>query len=351
MSNDVLEFIDDMEEEEDRIIEQNMLRERAKKADEVTDEMWKKVNPEHVSLVEEYLEISSHLSPKSKKQYKSGLRQFFWWVHEVLNDKPLNKISKRDFMRYMSYLQNRGMSSSGMGFKKSAVSAFNIYIENIIAEDDKDNYGMFRNFTRGLQPIPKNQVYDKRAITKEEYKMIVDTLIEDGNHMGAAWVAVAFNTAARRAEIIQLKSEIAKYPIPDGQNYVMSHMVKGKGRSGGKPIEYMINTEALKYIDLWLKNRGYDHEYIFTTKRNDKIEVISDGWANYFCTEVLSDILGRRVNPHIFKASAITTLLQDGVDINLVSKFIAQHNDVSTTSAHYDLRDFEEERNQIFKNL
>ncbi len=64
---------------------------------------------------------------------------------------------------------------------------------------------------------------------------------------------------------------------------------------------------------------------------------------------MLSDILGRRINPHIFKASAITYLLEvKKIPIELVSKFVAQHEDVSTTMKHYDLRTFEEEKNTIF---
>lgn len=336
-----------MEETSDKKVEQNMLRDRAKKAEDITDEMWKEVRDEHRELVDEYLEISSHLSPRTKTQYTSGLRQFFWWVHEVLNDKPLNKISKRDFMRYMSYLQNRGLSSSGMGFKKSAVSAFNIYIENIIAEDDIETYGAFRNFTRGLQPIPKNRVYSKEPITYDEYKMIIDVLIDDENYLGVAWVATAFNTGARRSEIPQFKTEILKYDIPKGQNYVMSHTVMAKGRAGGKPVEYMINKEAIKYIRLWIDKRGYNHEYIFTTKYGGKYDVVSDSWANTFCSDVLSDIVGRRINPHIFKNSCITYLLEKGVDMNLVSKYVAQHESIETTQI-YDLRNFEDEKNSIF---
>jgi len=333
--------------EEHKDIEMNMLRTRAKKAEDITDDMWLLVAQEHRDLVTEYLDVSTHLSPKTKVQYESGLRHFFWWVHSVLNDKPVNKISKRDFMRYMSYLSNRGLSSSALGFKKSAVSAFNIFIEDIISEDDPDNYGMYKNFTKGMQPIPKNQVYSKEAITYDEYKMIIETLLDDKNYLGVAWVAVAFNTGARRAEIVQFKTETTKQEILEGQNYIMSSTIMGKGRAGGKPIEYMINAEALKYMKLWIEKRGYDHEYVFTThyKGDDKM---SNSWANSFCTDVLSDIIGRRINPHIFKASAITFLLSNDVPMNLVSKYVAHHNDVSTTQNFYDLRDFEEEKGQIF---
>lgn len=331
-------------------IEQNMIRDRAKKADQVTDEMWDTIRQEHRDLVEEYLDTSTHLSKRTKVQYESGLRHFFWWVHDILNDKHLAKISKRDFMRYMSYMSNRGLSSSAMGFKKSAVSAFNIYIENIIAEDDIDNYGSFRNFTKGMQPIPQNKVYSKEAITHDEYNFILETLLSDKNYMGMAWVAVAFNSGARRSEIIQMKSEIVNYEIPEGSNFVMTHTIMGKGRGGGKPVEYMINTEALKYMKLWLDNRGYEHEYLFTVGYGGENSVISDSWANNFCTNTLSDIIGRRINPHIFKSSAITYLLEQGVSMNMVSQYIGQHESPETTNL-YDLRDFEEERNQIFNHI
>lgn len=331
-------------------IEMNTLRKRAKKADNITDTMWNEVSEEHRFLVDEYLDISTHLAVRTKVQYESGLRHFFWWVHDVLNDKPLNEISKRDFMRYMSFLSNRGLSSSAMGFKKSAVSSFNIHIENIVAEDDKETYGTFRNFTKGLQPIPKNEVYGKEAITYEEYRLLIDTLLEDKNYLGVAWVAVAFNTGARRSEIIQFKTEIINYPIPENQNYVMTHMIMGKGRGGGKPIEFMVNKEALKYMRLWCEKRSYEHEFLFTTNYSG-VGRISDTWANHFCVNVLSDILGRRINPHIFKASAITHLLEQGVPMQMVSKYVAQHDDVATTQEFYDLRDFEEEKGNIFNHV
>lgn len=335
---------------EKKEIEMNTLRKRATKADIVTDEMWNSINSEHVFLVEEYLDISTHLSDRTKVQYESGLRHFFWWVHEALNDKALNKISKRDFMRYMSFLSNRGLSSSAMGFKKSTVSAFNIHIENIVAEDDPDNYGMFRNFTKGLQPIPKNEVYTKEAVTYEEYQLMMSTLRDDENYLGMVWVATAFNTGARRSEITQMKTEIANYEMPEGGNFVMTHTIMGKGRGGGKPIKYMVNQEALKYMKLWKEKRGYEHEYLFTTDY-DGVNRMSDSWANYFCTNILTDIVGRRINPHIFKASAITYLLEQGVPMSMVSKYIAQHEDVATTQKFYDLRNFEEEKGNIFNHI
>ena len=118
-------------------IKKNMLRDRAKKIAEVTDEMWSKVDKEYVELVEEFLDFSNH-SPQTFKQYKSGLRQFGYWLHDSLNDKKLYKLTKRDILRYMSFLKNRGLSSSAQQFKKACVSSLMNYIENIVADEDEE---------------------------------------------------------------------------------------------------------------------------------------------------------------------------------------------------------------------
>ncbi|MDP4448372.1 tyrosine-type recombinase/integrase [Staphylococcus hyicus] len=331
-----------------------MLRERAKKLPDITDELWEKVDPVYKELVEDYL-TSVDLSTQSKKQYRSALRQFGFFLYDSLNNKPLYKIKKRDAMRYVNFLrEHRKMSSSGINLKKSAISAFCQWIENYIADDYEDENGVlvfetFRNFMKGLPPVVKNQVYQKIKITYDEYRTMMEALEDDENYLGMAWLAVAFNVGARRAEIIQFKTEIVDYEFNDEGGYVLSHNLRGKGRGeDGKVLQYMINEEALLYINLWLDKRGYDSEYIFTVGNEKRNRLMGITWADYFCENVLSPILGRRINPHIFKASCITYLLEEkGLDIKLVSKYIAHHESVETTQI-YDLRDFEDERKKIF---
>lgn len=328
-------------------IKMNMLRERAKKLPDVTDEMWEEVNSDYRLLVEEYLDVQNH-SPETKKQYKSGLRQFGYYIYNSMNDKPFYKITKRDFLRYISFLRDRGLSSSALNFKKACVSSLCNYIENVVADED-DNYAKFRNFTRGLPAIPKNRVYDKVKVTKEEYDYMMEVLDGDKNYLGMAWLATAFRVGARRSEIVQFKTEILNYSISEGQNYVLSHIVRGKGKStDGKPLEYMIPLDVLPHWKKWIETRDYESEYVFATKYNGETKQMSPSWADEFCQNTLSDILGRRINVHIFKNSCITYLLESGVDINLVSRFVAHHESVSTTQI-YDLRDFEEEKNKIFE--
>lgn len=333
-----------------------MLRDRAEKLPDITDEMWSNVNKEYRDLIDEFISSQSH-SPKTKKQYTSMLRQFGWFIYESLNNKPIYKIKKRDFIRFLTYLRDeRNMSSSSQATRKAAVSSLCNFIENVVMDDYDDEdfnpYKNFRNFTRGLPAIAKNQVYEKVKVTKEEYEHMMEVLEDDENYLGMTWLAVAFNTGARLSEIVQFKSEIADYPIPEGMTYVMSHNVRLKGKGvDGKVEPYMVNLTALKYIKQWLDMRGFENEYIFARKYHDKNESLEPSYGDTLCRNVLSNILGRRINAHIFKASAITYLLEQGVPIELVSKFIAHHNDISTTISHYDLRDHEEEKNNIFGNL
>ncbi|MNF77808.1 Tyrosine recombinase XerC [compost metagenome] len=179
---------------------------------------------------------------------------------------------------------------------------------------------------------------------------MMSVLENDENYLGMAWLATAFNVGARRSEIIQFRSEILYYEFPEDATFIYSHNVRLKGRGEDGKIEpYMINKEAIEYMKSWSEKRGYESDYIFSTKYGTEGKQMSKSWADYFCAEVLSDILGRRINPHLFKASCITFLLESGVKLELVSKYIAHHENVATTISHYDLRDFEEEKNQIFK--
>lgn len=326
----------------------HMLKKKATKLPEITEEEFEQCNQENVDIFYEFFRNNRQLSPETQKQYQTCLRQFFWFVHTDLRDKPFYKITKRDFVNYLGYMQDRGLSSSAINLRKSACSSFCNYIENIVA-DDMEECKNFRNFTRGMPKINKTQVYEKIPISKEEYDKIMKALEKKENYLGMAWTATAFNVGCRRSELIQFKTEILDYPVKEGKNYVLSHVVRGKGAGiEGKPLKYMIPLDVLEYWRLWVEKRGYENEYIFTTKNGNTITHMSKNWANVFCHEVLSTILGRRVNPHLFKASCVTYMLEQGKDMKLVSKYVAQHQSVDVTSNYYDLRSFDDELDELF---
>ena len=113
----------------------------------------------------------------------------------------------------------------------------------------------------------------------------------------------------------------------------------------------MIPLEVLKYWKLYVENRGFESKYIFARLENGQPKMISRQWSNRLCEGVLSKICGRRITNHNFKATIVTRLLEQGVDMAIVSKEIAHHNDMATTQKFYDLRKFEDKKKNIFNDI
>lgn len=350
---------EETEEEEDicpefknQEVELNLLKARAQRAADVTPEKWKMCNKVNRDMYKEFFSTQKQLSADTRKQYQSCLKQFFYFVYTDLQNKPLYKITKRDFMKFLAYLQDRELSSAAIGLRKSAVSSLCNYIENIVADDDED-YATFRNFTRGMPPIPKTQTYSKEAITEQEYELMKKYFLYHKKFLPLAYIVTLWGTGCRRSEAIQFKTEILNYEIPEGAGYVTSHVVRGKGNGkSGKPITYMIPLEVLDYWRLYVETRDFESEYVFARLGPDgQPKPISRGWTNRLCESVLSKIIGRRVTNHNFKATVVTRMLEKGVDMAIVSKEIAHHNNIATTQSFYDLRKFEEKKKSIFEDF
>ena len=90
----------------------------AKRSDDITDEMWSEVLEFNRNMVQEYLDNQTDLSIKTKIAYKSGLRIFFYWVKQNLNNKSFLEIKKKEYVRYLNWITNRGLSDSAIKFKK-----------------------------------------------------------------------------------------------------------------------------------------------------------------------------------------------------------------------------------------
>lgn len=329
------------------------LRKRAKRVEDITDEEWENVTEYNRDKVEEFLYESVHLSPSSLRQYKSGLRIFYKWVDDRLNGKKVYEIKKKDFMRYQNFLARRGMSSNAIKFKRSAVSSMNKYLINFY--EDEPEFETFRNFVEGVPNPSPNKVYDKIPLTKEEVQYVKDTLLENENYIVLAAFSVFYDTGCRRAEAVQLRKEIVDYESvkdkegnPIGVYKTHDVRTKGAGEQGNlRPL--LLSDEAMGHINLWLENRGEDDcEYIFASKRNGKYEQISLSTVNYWFKEIISDIVGRRVNPHIVRASRSSHLIADNNGKLGKAQKLLGHKDSSTTNNFYNLNEDDDDLESMF---
>ncbi len=330
-------------------VDLHMLKPMAERLHDITDDDFKeKCNKENVDITFEFIRNNRQLSPQTRDQYLRCLKQFFYYIMENAGDKPFYRISKRDFIGYLGYMQDRGLSSSAIKLRKASVSSFCNYIENIVSED-MEECRHFRNFTKGMPKINPTQTFEKIPITIDEYNKMIKYFTRLHDYLAIAVVTTLFNVGCRVAEIVQFKTEILDYPVKEGSNYILSHVVRGKGAGvEGKPLKFMIPLEVLDSWRQWIEHRGYEHEYVFTIKCGNRIRQMDKGWIEEFCKTTLSPLLYRRINPHLFKASCVTRLLEQGKDLKLISKYVAHHNDVSVTSTYYDLRTFEDELEDLF---
>jgi site-specific recombinase XerC len=334
-------------------IEKNMLRERAVKLDEVTDEQWNQVNPYNREKVEEFLMESTQLSSKTLIQYKSGLRIFYAWVQTALNGKKIYEIKKKDFMRFQNMLVRRGMSSAGIKLKRSSVSSMNKYLINFY-EDDED-FLTFRNFVEGVPNPVLSKTYEKVVLTKEEIDLICVTLEQSKQYQELAAFYMLYMAGCRRSELTQVKKEIMNYEYVkdpktgESKAYYMTHNVRGKGKGElGEQYPLLFDDKVKHYIKLWLDERGEDDcEYIFVSNRNGKAVQINSSAVNYWFSEIISDIVGRRINPHITRSSRSTHILESGLDIKKAQKLL-RHKDSSTTEKYYDLRQDKDDMGDVF---
>lgn len=352
---DNIELQEDMEiVEKEIIIDDCKLRASAKKGEEVTDEQWLSVGKLNRDMVEEFLRNNPQLAENTFTQYKSGLRIFFYWNLTENGDKPFYKISKRDFLRYQSGLMDRGFSSSALKFKKSCVSSFNNYIENVVA-DDMEECKTFRNFCRGLPPLPKNKVFEKKPLNKEEYDKLVKYLTDKQSWQKLAYLQFSYSTACRKNEARQLLKEVVNYePVvkeKDGNKiiYYFSNKIKCKGskRNENKIKPLPFDDIAMQSMKHWLEIRGEDAcSYMFVTKVNGEYRQASQSAFNTW-TDEFSKVIGRRIHPHLIRSSRATIMVEhEGKDIKIAQKLL--NHESSETTNLYVIRDESNDLDDMF---
>lgn len=326
-----------------------------KKIEEVTDAFWKnEVNEYNKELIEEFLS-QQHLSPATLQQYESGLKIFAKWVHDFAKNKDIVGLKARDALKYQNWLISKDLSSNAIKFKRSVVSSFCGFIELYY----NDEHPMFRNiFTKAIPNVAKANVKEKNPLTKQELELIIETLKKREEYQKLAFLLVAYSSAGRRAEVIQLKKEIVNYQTyknKDGvdQKFYLSHVVRGKGRGkNGKDIRLMISKDAMNAIKKWIEVREQEVdidgcEYIFVSKAKDGYKQISlntvNLWVDYF-----GDIIGRKINPHLIRASRSTHIVVDeGKDVRFAQRLL-HHESSETTNKHYIIRDENEDLGDLF---
>lgn len=335
----------------------------ASRTEEISDEEWATVNEFNREMVQDYLDNQADLSAKTKPAYKSGLRIFFTWVRDNLKDKDFTLIKKKEFQKYLNWLTNRGMSDSAIKFKKSAVSTFCNYVMMMYEEE----YPTFRNFTVGLKVVQTGYVHEKVPLTPDEYVALCEELECREEWQKLAYLVFSYSTGCRRAEARQLLKEVVDYPAKEKEIKIIdengkettavskqyhTHNIRCKGHSVvGKVRKLKFGDDAMHWLKKWLEVRGDDDcPYMFVVKQKDgETRQVGEGVFNDWCSGLFTQIVGRRVHPHLFRESRATNLVVYEHKSAEVAQKLLGHNDVSTTKNHYIIKsDEDDESDEAF---
>jgi integrase len=319
---------------------------------EVTEMEWKEVNDFNKQITQEFLE-QQHLSPQTLTQYASAIKIFFRWIKENCGNKPIYELKPRDALRYQNFLISRGLSSSAVKFKRSAVSSLCGYIELYYA----DEYPLFRNIYNKKIPNPAiARVHKKEPLTEDEFNNLLEVLKSRNEWQMVAYLLFTYITGCRRGESAQLRRDVINYTkvidpkTKEEKNYYLTHDVRCKGRGTvGKVRKFPFDDTAMEVLRKWSEVRGEDDcEFMFVKKeRNGNTSKLSPSAFNYWCQEIFSEIVGRRVHPHLLRSSRATNLaLSENKSIDAIQSLLG-HNSPDTTKI-YIVKENEDEIDELF---
>lgn len=309
-----------------------------------TDKKWAEVNKYNKDLMEDFI-IELRAQKKKEgtiKQYKNDLRIMFIYILEELDNKPIYKLKKKAFRNYMLWLQDRNMSNARINRLMSALRSMLEYASN--EEDYEDEIEI--NYASKVKGLQKESVREIHFLTDEEVNTLYEHLKSKGQYQRACFLALMYDTAARRNEIYQIEKH----------NLLESNFTNKVVGKRGKVFSLIYFDRSKEAIELWLNQRGEDNiDSLWVVgkgedKRKASYETLYN-WVQGFI-KLYEELYGeeKKFNAHSFRHSALEGLSTGDhyvcKKLNKVFslqelKLLAHHSDISTTDSYLKCKDDE----------
>ena len=224
----------------------------------------------------------------------------------------------------------------------------NGYVEVYYGEE----FPLYRNFINKKITAPIfTFINEKKPLTLEEYKHLCSELEKREKWQELAYLKCSFSSGARRAEIRQfLKNIVNEEPKLIGETKIYStEEIRCKGRGKiGKVRKLQIDEDSMNSVKKWLEIRGEDScKYLFIAKNNGEAKQISLETFNTWCANLFTEIVGRRVHPHLFRESRATSMVvEQGKDIKIAQKLLGHNSSVTTET--YVIREDKDDSDEAF---
>ena len=280
---------------------------------------------DHLPGYRAYLD-NTRLSPLTKKAYLQALALFTKYV----NDCPLADLSATVLVEWHGSLAKSKLAYSTCNQKRAALRKFLKFLEFLEDfEESEQAVKLLHTLDRLEAPGEKRPKREPHVLEEVD---LLRMLARAGLHVisGARDVAIIhflWATGVRRAEVANLLLD----------NVDLEERVATVVGKGDKERIVIFDQECCESLDLWLQHRketwpnrdGVDTFFITI----DGYQMKPDNVSAIVKTCARESGLQGQVWAHLFRHSALTRLLDNGVAIQDVAK-LAGHANINTT-AHY----------------
>ncbi|MHA1558416.1 MAG: tyrosine recombinase [Alphaproteobacteria bacterium] len=286
----------------------------------------------HKFLIERFFEMlqaERHASLNTVLSYKKDLLDFFSWI--LSSALSFEHLTTKQLQQYLSNLYDKSYSQSTIIRRISSLKQFYNFLisENIVLSNPVISLDVIKSVRSmpkvlSVEEIKRLLDFPKKEFSPEDLRLI--TLLE-----------VLYASGLRVSELVSLpmKSVVICPKIKEIQNYLY---IKGKG---DKERLVPLNASAVFFLKRYVAVYSY-----FSKKVRNKGHLWlfpSSGKNGHLTRQRFGQMLKQRaqdvglapskVSPHVLRHAFATHLLQNGLDLLTLKKFLG-HADIATTQIY-----------------
>lgn len=285
------------------------------------------------NYIDKYFNIHLVSEIKASNQTIDNYKYTFKLLFKYINDNcsykvqnfTLEKFEKKFVLDFLSWIENnRNNSISSRNLRLASIKSFTSFV----FQYEIDNSELIR-----IMKIPrKKDIKNKpKIITEEQIKILLsqpNTKIKKGRRQ-LAILSLMYDAGLRIDELLSLKVNNV-----NNQNFNTINILHGKGN---KQREVPISDDVMKILKIYINDYNLNSDdYLFSNSKKEKL-----------CSNAIRKIINKniklakkqyfdfpdKINPHKFRHSKATHLINKGVSIVEVKEFLG-HADLSSTQIY-----------------
>lgn len=162
--------------------------------------------------------------------------------------------------------------------------------------------------------------YAKEWLTKEEWKQLID---QDLKWRDELLLRTTYRGALRISETLELRYPM-DYEMEEDKGYVIVRSSKTKD----DPETVPVGKDLIKQTRRYFSQKNRDTRYVFSTRQSDQM-------TRQRVNQIVNDIaeqagIEKKLGTHTLRRSRAKHLIDEGMDISVVSAFL-RHENIRTT--------------------